>query len=155
MYQKILVAVDGSDTSKHALAEALRVARLTGGSIRVSIVIDVVAPFGFGMTYVPAELISGFREDALKRLEAARSQVEAAGVPCDTELLELHELADDIAGCLVRDAERYGADLAVLGTHGRRGVRRAVVGSVAESFVRQASCPVLLVRGAEPEAEPD
>jgi nucleotide-binding universal stress UspA family protein len=150
MYQKILVAVDGSDTSKRALDEALRVAQMTGGNLRVAHVIDTIAPLGIGMTYVPVDLLTGYREDALARLEEARLLAEASGVPCDTELLEVHQLADDVAGCLQRCAEQYGADLAVLGTHGRRGVRRAVIGSVAERFVRQAHCPVLLVRSAGP-----
>lgn len=150
MYQKIFVAVDGSDTSKRALAEALRMARFTGGSLCAAVVIDTVAPLGVGMTYVPAELLDAYREDALKLLRTVRSEAEAAGVHCDTELLELLDIADDVASCLQRCAQQCGAELAVLGTHGRRGVRRAMIGSVAERFVRLADCPVLLVRGTVP-----
>lgn len=146
MYRKILVAVDGSETSKLALAEALRVARFAQGEVRVACVVDTIAPLGMGVTYVPAELLEAYREAGAQRLAEARAEAGAAGVPCSTELLELQGVTDDIADCLQRCAARYGAELAVLGTHGRRGVRRAMLGSVAERFVRHASCPALLVR---------
>jgi len=147
MYEKILIAFDGSETSKMALAEALRIARLTGGQLCVVHVIDVVAPFGMGLTYVPAELLGSYREDAKERLKAARSEAQAAGVKCETQLLEVTGITQSVADCLQGCASRFGAQLVVLGTHGRRGVRRAILGSVAEEFVRNADCPVLLVRG--------
>lgn len=147
MYEKILVAFDGSETSKRALMEALRLARLTGAQVCVAHVIDVVAPLGMGLTYVPAELIEAYREDAKRKLEEARAEAKAAGVGCETDLLELQSVTDGVADCLHRCASRFGAQLVVLGTHGRRGVKRAVLGSVAEQFTREAECPVLLVRG--------
>ncbi|HEY4803726.1 MAG TPA: universal stress protein [Paraburkholderia sp.] len=147
MYEKILIAFDGSETSKLALAEALRMARLTGGRLCVAHVIDVVAPFGMGLTYVPVELLTSYREEAKKQLAAARSEAQAAGVNCETQLLEVHGVTQSVADCLQGCASSFGAQLVVLGTHGRRGVRRALLGSVAEAFVRNAECPVLLVRG--------
>jgi nucleotide-binding universal stress UspA family protein len=56
-------------------------------------------------------------------------------------------VTDSVADGLQRCASRLGVQLVVLGTHGRRGVRRMLLGSVAEEFVRKADCPVLLVRG--------
>lgn len=147
MYEKILVAFDGSETSKHALGEALRVARLTGAQLYVAHVIDILAPFGMGLTYVPAELIAAYREGAKRVLELARSEAKAAGMDCETELLQLQGVTDSVADCVHRCATRVGAQLVVLGTHGRRGVRRALLGSVAEELVRETDCPVLLVRG--------
>lgn len=147
MYEKILIAFDGSETAKLALAEALRMAQLTGGRLCVAHVIDVVAPFGMGLTYVPVELLASYREEAKTRLEAARSEAKAAGVNCETQLLEVAGVTQSVAQCLQACASRFGAQLVVLGTHGRRGVRRAFLGSVAEEFVRNAQCPVLLVRG--------
>ncbi|CAM2154007.1 universal stress protein [Paraburkholderia tropica] len=148
MYDRILVAFDGSETSRHALAEALRVARLTGAQLYVAHVIDILAPFGMGLTYVPADLIAAYREGARRVLEVARAEAKGAGVKCETELLELQSVTDSVADCLNRCATRVGAQLVVLGTHGRRGVRRAVLGSIAEECVRVTDCPVLLVRGA-------
>lgn len=147
MYEKILVAFDGSETSKLALVEALRMAQLTGGHLCVAHVIDAVAPFGMGLTYVPAELLASFRDDAKKQLDDACSEAKAAGVTCEAQLLEVGGIMQSVAECLQGCASRFGAQLVVLGTHGRRGVRRAFLGSVAEEFVREADCPVLLVRG--------
>jgi nucleotide-binding universal stress UspA family protein len=64
----------------------------------------------------------------------------------DTEIVETQGIAEDIASALLRCVQRRGADLVVMGTHGRRGLRRMVLGSVAERFVRYTTCPVLLVR---------
>jgi nucleotide-binding universal stress UspA family protein len=147
MYEKILVAFDGSATSRQALAEALRLARAAGAHLCVAHVIDIAAPMGMGLTYVPADLIDSYRNEAKRQLEVARSEAKAAGVNCETELLEVQSVTDSVAECLHRCAERYGAQLVVIGTHGRRGVKRAFLGSVAEAFVRTADCPVLLVRG--------
>lgn len=76
-----------------------------------------------------------------------------SGVACANELVETEPLNDDIAQTLQRCAERLGAELVVLGTHGRRGMKRIVLGSVAEHFVRIATCPVLLVRGSDEKDE--
>jgi nucleotide-binding universal stress UspA family protein len=147
MYEKILMAFDGSETSKRALGEALQLARLTGAQLCMVHVVDIAAPLGMGMTYVPPDLLDTYRDEAKKQLEVARSEAKAAGVPCETHLLTLEVISDSVADCLKRCATRYGAQLVVLGTHGRRGVKRAFLGSVAEAFARQADCPVLLVRG--------
>ncbi|WP_321937748.1 universal stress protein [Paraburkholderia sp. J8-2] len=147
MYEKILVAFDGSETSKLALDEALRMAQLTGARLCVAHVIDAVAPFGMGLTYVPVELLASYREEAKARLEAARSEAKAAGVDCETQMQDVGSVTQSVADSLQACASRFGAQLVVLGTHGRRGVRRAFLGSVAEEFVRNAPCPVLLVRG--------
>lgn len=148
MYEKILVAYDGSETSKLALAEALKLAGLTGAQLRIVHALDIVAPMGMGTTYVPADLIESYREDAMKRLDDARAEAKAAGVRCETELIDVQGINDSVAQCLQRCASSNGAQLVVLGTHGRRGIKRALLGSVAEQFVRSAPCPVLLVRGA-------
>ncbi|WP_028229483.1 universal stress protein [Paraburkholderia ferrariae] len=147
MYERILIAFDGSDTSKRALDEALQLARLTGGQVCVVHVTDIVAPLGLGLGYVPADLIEKYQDEARKQLEAVRSEAKAAGVNCETQVLMLETVTDSVAQCLQRCATRYGAQLVVLGTHGRRGVRRAFLGSVAEAFARDSECPVLLVRG--------
>ncbi|WP_321788346.1 universal stress protein [Paraburkholderia sp. J94] len=147
MYEKIMMAFDGSETSLQALEEALRFAQLAGAKLYVAHVIDVIAPLGMGLTYVPPDLIDAYREEAKRLLDVARSKAVAAGVTCETMLLELEGVTDGVAVCLNRCATRIDAQLVVLGTHGRRGVSRAFLGSVAEAFVRVADCPVLLVRG--------
>jgi nucleotide-binding universal stress UspA family protein len=100
-----------------------------------------------GMAYVPADMIETYRAQAIKLLDEARAIATAAGVSCETEVADVQGVNDSVAECLQRSALIYGAQLAVLGTHGRRGFRRALLGSVAEQFVRLAPCSVLLVRG--------
>ena len=68
------------------------------------------------------------------------------GLKCDVEMAETDNISEDVADCLLRCAQRNGADLVVTGTHGRRGGRRMTTGSVAERFLRFSCCPVLLVR---------
>ncbi|WP_043285465.1 universal stress protein [Paraburkholderia oxyphila] len=151
MYGKIMVAIDASEASKCALAHGLRLASLLGSSLCVAHVIPVVAPFGMGiglgMANLPVELFTAQRDEAHAQLAAAQRSAAALGVACEADLLELGSPADDVAQCLLRCAVRCGAELVVLGTHGRRGVRRALHGSVAERFARTSVCPVLLVHG--------
>lgn len=72
---------------------------------------------------------------------------QKAGVPATPRLLELQQVADRAADGIVNAARQARADLIVIGTHGRRGVSHLLLGSVAESVVRIASMPVLLIRG--------
>ncbi|CAM2195113.1 universal stress protein [Paraburkholderia sp. A1RI_3L] len=151
MYQKILVAVDGSESSKRALNEAVRMASLGKGSVHCVYVVDKSALFTYAGYYDPVALLDAFRRDGTEALEAAGKAVAAAGLAGDTELVETESAGDDVAACLQRCAQRYGAELVVMGTHGRRGVRRVVLGSVAERFLRFSTCPVLLVRSDDVE----
>ncbi|HMA87945.1 MAG TPA: universal stress protein [Burkholderiales bacterium] len=146
MYKRILVAVDGSDTSKRALREALQLAKDGKSALRVLHVLDLVT--------FSTDTPSGFAayEDALRvggeqMLSDASDMAEKAGVACETKLLELEERGRRIAEEIARDAEAWRAELIVIGTHGRRGMSRLFLGSVAESLVRIARAPVLLVRG--------
>jgi len=146
MYQQILVAVDGSETSRAALDEAIRVAAITGGKVHAVYVVDQAALFPYAGYYDPVAMIDAFRRDGRAALDDASARLAAAGVATQTELVETEGPAEDVAHCLQKHARRLGADLVVMGTHGRRGMRRAIMGSVAERMVRLAECPVLLVR---------
>ena len=149
MYKKILVAVDGSETSKEALDEALRMASVSKASLHVVCVVDQVPLLPYGGYYDPGELIDAARKDSTKVLEKAQSTVERMGLKAEVELAETDSIADDVPNCVKRCADRYGADLVVMGTHGRRGLRRMMLGSVAERFLRISTVPVLMVRGGE------
>jgi nucleotide-binding universal stress UspA family protein len=153
MYKRILVATDGSKTSARALSEAVKIAGLTHGTIHAVYVVDKTPLFNYAGYYDPIALVDALRKDGRAALQSAESACEQAGVACDAELVETERLNEDVASTLQHCAERTGAELVVLGTHGRRGVRRIVLGSVAERFVRFAQCPVLLVRGTEPDHE--
>jgi nucleotide-binding universal stress UspA family protein len=146
MYRKILVPVDGSPTSDLGLQEAIRLAGLTGARLRLLHVIDVLslAIAGEGYAGTSADLLAAVREGGEDIVRRARGTVEAAGLPVDTALHE--NTAGRVSELVSEEAARWGADLIVLGTHGRRGVGRLMLGSDAEQIIRLAPVPVLLVR---------
>ncbi|MBN3751870.1 universal stress protein [Paraburkholderia sp. Tr-20389] len=150
MYKKILVAVDGSHTSKLAVQEAAKMASLTSGTVHAVYVVDTSPMFNYAGYFDPVVLTDALRNDGRVALEDAEAVCRQSGVASASELIETEQLNDDVAHTLQRCAERIGAELVVLGTHGRRGMKRIVLGSVAERFLRMSKCPVLLVRGSEP-----
>jgi nucleotide-binding universal stress UspA family protein len=146
-YRKILVAVDGSSASNNGLREAIRLARAERAALWVMHVVDeypALAALDGMMAGAPgADLVPVLRERGKKVLARAKAAAQTAGVRATTVL---REGLGPAAYPIVREAKKIGADVIVLGTHGRRGVRRLVMGSDAEQVVRTASVPVLLVR---------
>jgi nucleotide-binding universal stress UspA family protein len=149
MYQRILVPFDGSSTSNRGLDEAIKLARLTGARLRLLHVIDSLL-FSTGFEACAAytgEMISLMNEAGAKILQEGKDRVDRAGVKVDTVLLEgVGSRLSDIVEDQIKD---WGAELVVIGTHGRRGVGRLLLGSDAEQIVRSSPVPVLLVRAAE------
>ena len=145
MYQRIFVPVDDSATSRYALGEALRLAKLTQATVRLVHVVDL-AQFGWGGTEFldAADLQKTIKTAGEKVLQTAVSAAEEAGVPSENGLLE--SWGDKIAEVLVADAEAFHADLVVMGTHGFSGLMHLLMGSVAEGIVKKSTMPVLLVR---------
>jgi nucleotide-binding universal stress UspA family protein len=150
MYEKILVAVDGSPTSLRGLDEAIKVAKTLGGKL---LVVHVVNELVMAADYVPSlyyePILVSLREAGEKVLQEAVSVARRADVACEQKLVET--LAGRAADEIVKQAQEWRADLIVLGTHGRRGLSRLAMGSDAELVVRQSTVPVLLVRD-KPEA---
>ena len=93
------------------------------------------------------DLVPALREGGQRILAKAKAAAEKEGIRAKTLLRET--LGGPAADTIVRDARRQRADLIVLGTHGRRGLRRLVLGSDAEAVVRSSPVPVLLVRAAK------
>ena len=151
MYRRILVAVDGSATSDKALVAALEMASYSGGQsvIRLIHVLDE-------LVYLPGldpyagqfgSAIRAMREAGEKVLADGLAIVRSAGVLGDTVLVD--RLGAHLAETVAEHATQWNASLLVVGTHGRRGVGRMLMGSGAEQIIRLAPCPVLVVRGAE------
>jgi nucleotide-binding universal stress UspA family protein len=146
MFKRILVAVDGSEASQQALAQAMDLARSHGAQLLVLHVVEEVF-LNVGEEIVdPRALWQAMAAGGQKTLERHVEQVEAAGLSTESRLIELRDLGQTVAGSIVNEAEAWGADLIVLGTHGRRGWRRLLLGSTAEEVARLAKVPVLLVR---------
>jgi len=143
-YQRILVPVDGSATSNRGLEQAIAMARLTGGRIRVLHVVDDLPVMVEGYGAFAAEAVDMLRDAGKRTLAEAQRAVENAGVPVDTALFE--GVTGRVSEHVAREVEEWKADLVVLGTHGRRGVRRLFLGSDAEQVLRTSAVPVLLVR---------
>ena len=154
MYQRILVPIDGSATSLQGLDEALRLARLTGARLRLIHVVDelkYVTGFETFATY-SGDVVPLMAEAGKQILEQGRARAQRAGIEADSVLFT--SLAGRVSELVVEQAKAWNADLIVIGTHGRHGVARAVLGSDAEQVLRMAPVPVLLVNahGADAQA---
>ena len=153
MYQRILVPIDGSPTSNQGLDEAVKLSKLTGASLRL---IHVLDPLTFATGFEPyavyaGDLIPRMEEAGKQILEQGKARAQAAGVKVDSFLFD--GLAARVSETVIQAAKDWNADLIVIGTHGRRGVGRFVMGSDAEQIVRVAPVPVLLVRAPEAKGQ--
>ncbi len=149
MYQRILAPVDGSSASARGLSEAIAVATLTGG--RVCLLHVSSEPFEAvgidGVMCGAAEIDRLVREGGEFLLAKASEQVKAQGIMVDSRLESA--FADRVCDVVAKVAREWAADLVVIGTHGRRGIGRVLLGSDAEQILRVSPAPVLLVRGVE------
>ncbi|MEO6917743.1 MAG: universal stress protein [Collimonas sp.] len=151
MYKKILLAIDGSPTSDKVLTEVANVAA-PGATVRVMYVVeDPINSFpGFYGEYYDVGLVrEALLAEGRKLLAEAKIRLRAQGFDVQTSLIDLRQLGGDIPEAIKAESDAWGADLTILGTHGRRGMRRLLLGSVAEHFVRISTGPVLLVRSTE------
>jgi nucleotide-binding universal stress UspA family protein len=147
MYQRILVPIDGSPTSEHALQEAIKLA--DGKSrLRLIYVIEATYPLdAVAYTLIDhAALQEAIRKTGERALAKAAEKVQRSGMTAETELLDVP--AERVSAVIDSDALNWKAHLIVIGTHGRSGLNRLLLGSVAEEVVRGTSLPVLLVRAA-------
>jgi nucleotide-binding universal stress UspA family protein len=147
-YKRILVPVDGSPTAAAGLREAIRLAKGQGATLQLVHVVDQhsVVMMGMETTVYMDEVLKGMVSSGRNILRRAQGLADKAGVKATSVLLE--SLTGPAADLIVSQAKKARADLIVIGTHGRRGVRRLVMGSDAEQVVRTSPVPVLLVRAA-------
>jgi nucleotide-binding universal stress UspA family protein len=145
-YRRILVAVDGSPTATEGLREAIRLAKAERAELCILHVVNEAVPYTPLAGAPPINLIALLLASGRSVLNKALAQARKRGVEAKTLLVESAER--DAAGPIVAQARRQRADLIVLGTHGRRGMLRLVLGSDAEQVVRTAPVPVLLVRAS-------
>jgi nucleotide-binding universal stress UspA family protein len=145
MYQHILIPVDGSPTSARALQEALTLARQQNAQLQLLHVLEEIRFVDMESSINYAELQEAMKNSGAQILAQAQTAVQQAGMTAETKLLEAS--GKRIASVIVTEAERWPADLIVIGTHGRSGFSRLLFGSVAEGVVRTAQVPVLLIRG--------
>lgn len=147
-WRKILVATDFSEGSERALRVAVRLAGKAGAELVIAHAWGIGTGFG-GELPAPSGLVEELKEDADRGLDAALRDAHALGVPQATASL----LDGAAPAAILRMLEDSGFDLVVVGTHGRTGLSRVLLGSVAENIVRHAPCSVLVVR-VDSEAGP-
>jgi nucleotide-binding universal stress UspA family protein len=146
-YKRILVPVDGSATSTAGLNEALRLAKNQNAKLKLIHVVDELMIFSSSEAGFNIEpVLESMKRGGQRILDRAAKLAAARGTRPETELRE--NATGRVADVLIDRAKRWRADLIVMGTHGRRGVNRLVLGSAAELVVRNSPAPVLLVRSA-------
>jgi nucleotide-binding universal stress UspA family protein len=152
MYKKILVPIDGSVASQAGLAEAIKLAKNQGAQLRFfHMVSDQVLDCGLETGSFGGEIIAAAREDGRTMLSDADAMARREGLEPETVMME--SLTETAATSIVAEAQAWAADLIVMGTHGRKGVTRLVLGSNSERVARYASVPVLLVHDIAPPVE--
>ncbi|MFB6105924.1 MAG: universal stress protein [Halobacteriaceae archaeon] len=144
MYEHILVPTDGSEGSERAVAEAIGLAQTFGATIHAVYVVDAAS--------IPSGIDASMTYDALEEygeevLEDVAERAREADVEVETEVVSGSPHA-----AIVDYAESHDVDLVVMGTHGRRGLDRYLLGSVTEKVVRTSPAPVLTVRLSPGEA---
>lgn len=148
MYKRILMATDGSRVSDKALQHAIKLAKAFDSELKIVCTIDRYS-FDQSWWVTPSafdSIVEGMRERARAVLEMAAAASSLGAVQARVAVIETAE-GERIGGRIAKEGADWPADLFVLGTHGRRGMDRIVLGSVAEGVVRSATAPVLLVRG--------
>ena len=136
-WKKILVGTDGSRFSKTATDKAIDFAQSYGSELTVISIVDVPAEFHAEAPAAVEDLIRKAREYTA----AVKKQAEAAGVPTETFIGEAETWE-----AIVNAAQEQAVDLVVMGSHGRTGLRRLLMGSVTEKVIGNAPCPVLVVK---------
>jgi nucleotide-binding universal stress UspA family protein len=144
MFQRILLATDGSAASEHAARLAVDLAKAHGAKLTVLYVVDPYPYLGIGESNPLG--FQAYMSAALQHASEAHNKVmtlaEKAGVDCQPRV------AEDIAAAagIIQSAKQVDADLVVVGSHGRTGMARLMLGSVATKVVAESPVPVLVVR---------
>ena len=143
--RRIVCPIDFSETSDHALRYALELAERFDATL---LVVHAYQLTTFGLVEAPIlpaeEYVSRLRTDLMRALDDVARRYSGRRTTIDRTLVEGVPWAE-----IVRIAEEHHADMIVMGTHGRSGLRHVVLGSVAERVVRMAHCPVVTVRGSK------
>ncbi|NUN59608.1 MAG: universal stress protein [Burkholderiaceae bacterium] len=144
MFKHILVPVDGSPTSMLAVSKASGLAKTFGSAVTILYVIDPYPFTGVGadFAYGQAQYLSAATAEANTALDTAKKAMQEAGVEATTVVGEGHAVQEGIARAL----DSTGADLIVMGSHGRRGIEKLVLGSVTQRVLGLVHVPVLVVR---------
>ena len=147
MYARILVPIDGSPTSSRGLAEATNLAKDQKAKLRLLHVVDEsFLMFDMYGTGYWGEVIRTLRQGGEQLIAQARNLISGQGVEVESAMVET--TSQRVADKILEEAREWGADLIVMGTHGRRGFTHLMLGSDAEAVLHGTTVPVLLVKAA-------
>ncbi|MHB1948447.1 MAG: universal stress protein [Gammaproteobacteria bacterium] len=149
MYSRILVAVDDSDISKLALREAIKLTQDQQAKLRIVYVADEFIAAGEGVAVDFKQYEETKRNEGQNVLNEMIALTHKEKIDVESHLVEIIESNDSIPGKIIEEAEKWHADLIILGTHGRSGIPRLLLGSVAEEVMRKSQIPVHIVKGEE------
>jgi nucleotide-binding universal stress UspA family protein len=147
-YERILVPTDGSDATLEAVEHAVDLAAEHGATIHALYVVNSASFAGLPMDSSWENVSAMLSEEGATALDDVVAVAESHGVDVERELSDGNPARE-----IVRYAEDEDCDLVVMGTHGRGGIDRLLLGSVAEKVVRSSSVPVLTVRVGDEDGE--
>ena len=143
VFRKILIAIDDEPIAAHAADIGAELARVVGAEMAFIRVIDPELVNAADTGIQPDVFVASAKDDARKLIDDFRKRL-----PQQTAVLEFVQIGSPQTE-IVNAAKDWPADLIVIGSHGRGGIKRALLGSVAEGVMRRAPCPVLVVRAKE------
>ena len=147
MFQRILAPIDGSKSSERAISQAVRIARIHGGQVRlVHIFTGTLYDHAARPGQYPRGFLATLRGCAEGILTRAYRYIAARGIPVEQILVESN--GDPAADSIIVEARQWKADLIVLGAHGHKGGRPRELGTDASAVLRKSPIPVILVRSA-------
>jgi nucleotide-binding universal stress UspA family protein len=145
MYRKILVPVDGSATANAGLQQAITLAKNQDATLHLVHVVDEnVVMHGMDPAINVGSITRSLVDEGREILANAEAVSKQRGVKADTALFEV--VAGGVADRIVREAMEWHADIIVMGTHGRQGIGKLLMGSDAEAVLRMSAVPMLLVK---------
>lgn len=142
LYKKILIATDGSEYTKNSVDYGIDLAKNTGAKLHAIYVVDTAAFASIPMDAAWESMYELLRQEGDEATKYVADMAEADGLDVDRNTVEGHP-ADEI----IKYAEKNSISLIVMGTLGKSGLDRFLLGSVAEKVVRTSKIPVLVVRG--------
>ena len=143
-YRNIVIATDGSENNKKAISYGIGIARLSGATVHTLYVVDTSTFSSIPMDGGWEEMYEVLRKEGERAVSKVKKLGEASGVNVRDAVLEGHPSSE-----IITFAENNNVDLIVVGTLGKTGLDRFLMGSVAEKVMRSSKIPVLIVRGEE------
>jgi nucleotide-binding universal stress UspA family protein len=148
-YKRIIAAVDGSETSKLVINESASLAAALQAKLGIIHVMDPIPIYNLPVGFDLLEYVNFIRKEGQTLLAAMHEIATQQGITAETHLIEMPNPSETTSAKIIVTATTWRADLLAIGTHGRRGFRRFLLGSVAEETLRTTPIPILLIRARE------